>query len=31
MNDREKLEVMATQNPNVRKLTDQLNLDLDLQ
>ncbi len=30
MNDREKLDAMAAQNPNVNKLRDQLNLDLDL-
>ncbi len=30
LNDREKLEAMATQNPNVNKLKDQLNLELDL-
>ena len=31
MNDRDKLEAMAAQNPNVNKLRDQLNLELDLQ
>jgi len=31
MNDRDKLEIMAAQNPNVGKLKDQLNLELDLQ
>ncbi len=31
MNDREKLDAMAAQNPNVNKLRDQLNLELDLQ
>lgn len=30
MNDREKLDAMAAQNPNVNKLRDQLNLDLDV-
>jgi DNA polymerase-3 subunit gamma/tau len=30
MNDREKLDAMAAQNPNVNKLRDQLNLELDL-
>jgi len=30
MNDREKLDAMAAQNPNVKKLRDQLNLELDL-
>ena len=30
MNDREKLDAMAQQNPNVNKLRDQLNLELDL-
>lgn len=30
MNDREKLDAMATVNPNVNKLKDQLNLELDL-
>ena len=30
MNDREKLDAMAFQNPNVNKLRDQLNLELDL-
>ncbi len=30
MNDREKLDAMASQNPNVNKLRDQLNLELDL-
>jgi hypothetical protein len=30
MNDRDKLDAMAAQNPNVNKLRDQLNLDLDL-
>jgi len=30
MNDRDKLDAMAVQNPNVNKLRDQLNLDLDL-
>ncbi len=31
MNDRDKLDAMAAQNPNVNKLRDQLNLELDLQ
>jgi hypothetical protein len=31
MNDRDKLEIMAAQNPNVGKLKEQLNLELDLQ
>ncbi len=31
MNDRDKLDAMATQNPNLNKLRDQLNLELDLQ
>ena len=31
LNDRDKLEIMITQNPNVGKLKDQLNLELDLQ
>ena len=31
MNDRDKLDAMASQNPNVNKLRDQLNLELDLQ
>lgn len=31
MNDRDKLDDMAKQNPNVNKLRDQLNLELDLQ
>jgi len=30
MTDRDKLDAMAAQNPNVNKLRDQLNLDLDL-
>jgi len=30
MNDREKLDAMASQNPNVNRLRDQLNLELDL-
>jgi hypothetical protein len=30
MNDREKLDAMGMQNPNVNKLRDQLNLELDL-
>lgn len=30
MNDREKLDAMAAQNPNVNRLKDQLNLELDL-
>ncbi len=30
MNDREKLDAMAAQNPNVNRLRDQLNLELDL-
>jgi len=30
MNDREKLDAMASLNPNVNKLRDQLNLELDL-
>jgi len=30
MNDREKLDAMAAQNPNVNKLRDQLNLELDM-
>jgi DNA polymerase-3 subunit gamma/tau len=30
MNDREKLDAMASQNPSVNKLRDQLNLELDL-
>jgi len=30
MTDRDKLDAMATQNPNVKKLRDQLNLELDL-
>lgn len=30
MNDRDKLEAMGLQNPNVNKLRDQLNLDLDV-
>ena len=30
MNDREKLDAMASQNPNVNKLRDQLNLELDM-
>lgn len=30
MNDREKLDAMADQNPNVNKLRNQLNLELDL-
>jgi DNA polymerase-3 subunit gamma/tau len=31
MNDRDKLDDMASKNPNVNKLRDQLNLELDLQ
>ncbi len=31
LNDRDKLEIMANLNPNVGKLKDQLNLELDLQ
>ncbi|MFZ4549437.1 MAG: DNA polymerase III subunit gamma/tau [Bacteroidales bacterium] len=31
LNDRDKLEIMAAQNPNITKLRDQLNLELDLQ
>jgi len=31
MNDREKLDAMSAQNPNLNKLRDQLNLELDLQ
>ena len=30
MNDRDKLDAMAVQNPNVNRLRDQLNLELDL-
>ena len=30
MTDRDKLDAMAAQNPNVNKLRDQLNLELDL-
>ena len=30
MNDRDKLDAMAAQNPNVNRLRDQLNLELDL-
>ncbi len=30
MTDRDKLDAMAVQNPNVNKLRDQLNLELDL-
>jgi len=30
MNDREKLDAMAVHNPNVNKLRDQLNLELDI-
>jgi len=30
MTDRDKLDAMAAQNPNVKKLKDQLNLELDL-
>jgi DNA polymerase III subunit gamma/tau len=30
MNDRDKLDAMGLQNPNVNKLRDQLNLDLDI-
>jgi DNA polymerase-3 subunit gamma/tau len=30
MNDRDKLDAMAAQNPNINKLRDQLNLELDL-
>ena len=30
LSDREKLNIMAAQNPNVAKLKDQLNLELDL-
>jgi DNA polymerase III subunit gamma/tau len=31
MNDRDKLDDMASRNPNINKLRDQLNLELDLQ
>jgi DNA polymerase-3 subunit gamma/tau len=31
LNDREKLDAMSAQNPNLSKLRDQLNLELDLQ